>query len=96
MLLVNSVVGSLFRFPPLEQPLESLTVSRKGLPHMARALTDKQKVRLLKKLIRGLRSCLEDSSIDSSACLMGEDVVEGPNTEQEKVWILREYRAGRL
>ena len=39
MLLVNSVVGSLFRFPPLEQPLESLTVSRKGLPHMAREMT---------------------------------------------------------
>ena len=96
MLLVNSVVGSLFRFPPLEQPLESLTVSRKGLPHMAHTISDKQKIRLLKKLIRGLRSCLEDSSIDSSACLMGEDVVEGPNTEQEKVWILREYRAGRL
>ena len=63
---------------------------------MARALSDKQKVKLLKKLIRGLRSCLEDFSIDSSACLMGEDMVEGPNTEQEKVWILREYRAGRL
>ena len=63
---------------------------------MARALSDKQKVRLLKKLIRGLRSCLEDSNIDSSACLMGEDVVEGLNTKQENAWVLREYRAGRL
>ena len=63
---------------------------------MAHTISDKQKIRLLKKLIRGLRLCLEDSSIDSSACLMGADVVEGPNTEQEKVWILREYRAGRL
>ena len=42
MLLVNSVVGSLFRFPPLEQPLESLTVSRKGLPHMAREVKNPQ------------------------------------------------------
>ena len=61
-----------------------------------RCLTDQQKVKLLKKLIRGLRSCLEDSSIDSSACLFGEDVVEGPNTERERAWILKEYQAGRL
>ena len=59
------------------------------------ALSDKQKVKLLKKVIRGLRSCLEDSSIDSSACL-GEDVEEGPNSKEECAWILKEYRAGRL
>ena len=60
------------------------------------ALSDKQKVKLLKKVIHGLRSCLEDSSIDSSACLMGEDVEEGPNSKEECAWILKEYRAGRL
>lgn len=59
-------------------------------------LDDKKKVKVLKKLIRGLRSCLEDSSIDSSACLMGESATEGPNTKEEDAWILKEYRAGRL
>lgn len=60
------------------------------------ALTDKQKVKLLKKVIRGLRSALEDSCIDSSACLFGEDPTERPRTKDEDAWILKEYQAERL
>jgi len=58
-------------------------------------MDDKQKVRLLKKTVRELRCCLEDSNIDSSACLIGENQ-DSPRTEEERAWLLKEYRAGRL
>ena len=79
MLLVNSVVGSLFRFPPLEQPLESLTVSRKGLPHMAREMTPQEtgerKCRFCDEAIRNLTFSLECVRCRVLAFLCGEKKV---------------------
>lgn len=54
-----------------------------------------QKIRVLKKLVRQLRECLEEENIDSSACLIGEDP-DNPCTEKERAWILKEYRARRI
>jgi hypothetical protein len=66
-------------------------LSRRG----SEMITDKQKIRVLKQTVRDLRACLEESSIDSSACLMGENP-DALRTKAEEAWILKEYRAGRL
>jgi len=58
-------------------------------------LQDSQKVRLLMKTIRDLRAAMEESGIDSSACLLGENV-HRPINKKEAAWIFRNYRLGRL